>query len=320
VPIGGSPSCNGVAIEGNRAYLACGNRFAIVDVTDPGDPSVIYNCAPAAANNFCNGSFKLQGTFGYSKYLIDVAVKDDVAMVATFYGTVHFIDVRNPAAPTKIRHIGIPAVGGGTRVSLTTFNRLVNLDTDFRSGVTGISVFGDRMIATEWKVGHAYVYNVANPRQPAFVGSHGFIYSLDTVSNGTWMFAVGAYGHQSGIWTKRLPPATGSYEERATSLTTCLPDCAFLRTQHVSLDQAGIGVTQSGQMAYYAGGRSPGILEVIDISNPAAPVSVATGALTTGAYSVPLAYTVGVANRGDYIYVGAGTAGLQVYRYPGLEN
>ena len=320
VVIGGNRACNGVALEGNVAYLACGTRFAIVDVTDPVAPGIVYNCAPAAANGYCNGAFLLEGTVG-TNGLIDVAVKDGVAMVAAFGGTVHFIEVTDPQAPTKIRHIGIPAAGGGNRVSLTTFNRLVNLDEDLRGGVTGVSVHGDRMIATEWKYGHAFVYDVADPRQPAFVGSHAFIYSLDTVSNGTWMFAVGAYGSQSGIWTKSLPPPTGPYAERATSLTTCLPDCAFLPTQHVSLDQAGIGVTESGQMAYYAGGKGAGILEVIDLSNPAAPVSVATAALTTGTtYSVPMAYTVGVANLGDYIYVGAGTAGLQVFRYLGLEQ
>ena len=319
--IGGNRACNGVALEGDFAYLACGTRFAIVDVKDPVAPDVVYNCAPAAANNYCNGAFRLSGAGGVSTGLFDVAVKDGVAIVASFGGSVHFIEVTVPLAPTKIRQISIPAAGGGQRVSLATFDQLVSLDEDFRGGVTGMSVYGDRMTATEWKLGHALVYDVADPRQPAFVGSHAFIYSLDTVSNGTWMFAVGAYGNQSGIWTKSLPPPTGPYEERATSLTTCLPDCAFLRTHHSSLDQGGIGVTQSGQMAYYAGGKGAGILEVIDLSNPAAPVSVATGALTTTTtYSVPMAYTVGVANLGDYIYVGAGTAGLQVYRYPGLEQ
>jgi hypothetical protein len=165
------------------------------------------------------------------------------------------------------------------------------------------------------------VYDVTDPFHPAFVGSHGFPYSLDTVSNGTWMFALGAYATRSGIWTKSLPPFPGTYDQRATSLVTCPPDCAFLPTVGASFDQGGIGLTQSGKIAYYAGGRPPGILEIIDVSDPAVPVSLATGALTTGtSYAVQLAYTVGVANKDDYIYVGAGIAGLQIYRYPGLEN
>jgi hypothetical protein len=317
--VGGNKACNGVAVEGNFAYLACQSHFAIVDVTPGRAPAVLYNCAPASGNGRCNGVFTTVAPAGVAN-LWDVAVKDGVAMVSSFEGTVHFIDVTNPLAPTKLLFLGLQAFGN--RVTLSVFNRLVNLDQDFRKGgLAGISVHGNRMIVSEWKYGHAHVYDVTNPRDPAYVGSHGFYYNIDTVTNGTWMFALGAYASRSGIWTKSLPPATGTYDERTSSTFTCPPECAFLRTVHIGIDQGGIGLTQSGLMAYYAGGAIPGILEVIDISNPAAPVSVATAALTTGgAYSVPMAYTVGVANSGDYIYVGVGTVGLQVYRFPGLED
>ena len=161
--IGGNRACNGVALEGDFAYLACGTRFAIVDVKDPVAPDVVYNCAPAAANNYCNGAFRLSGAGGVSTGLFDVAVKDGVAIVASFGGSVHFIEVTVPLAPTKIRQISIPAAGGGQRVSLATFDQLVSLDEDFRGGVTGMSVYGDRMTATEWKRACARVRRRRSP-------------------------------------------------------------------------------------------------------------------------------------------------------------
>ncbi|MBN1146353.1 MAG: hypothetical protein JXA78_03790 [Anaerolineales bacterium] len=67
------------------------------------------------------------------------------------------------------------------------------------------------------------------------------------------------------------------------------------------------GVAVAGNYAYVAnqGGQGGG-LQVVDISNPAAPVEV-------GSYYLPDA--LGVAVAGDRIYMAAGSAGLYILHF-----
>jgi hypothetical protein len=91
--------------------------------------------------------------------------------------------------------------------------------------------------------------------------------------------------------------------------------CGFMPSA-VPMDGGGIGF--SGKYVFSAGGRGNGELAIIDATDPANMVKVWSEPL--GPTYIKTAQGMGVAAKGDFLYVAAGMLGVRVYEYPGLSS
>ncbi len=75
-----------------------------------------------------------------------------------------------------------------------------------------------------------------------------------------------------------------------------------------------MGLSPGGDHLFYGGGGRREF-HVVDVVEPDLLHDV--GFADTGDHGLGLAEIMGFASHGDYVYVAAGTGGLQVYSFPG---
>jgi hypothetical protein len=311
IALGDGP-CQSVEVQGSTVYLACTRLgLVIVDASNRSSPRVLATHAP----------------HGVYTNATAVAVKGHYAFLSNFGGWVHVYNVSEPGIPHEVRPaIGVPGWGNSSRCSigaldLKYINQLTALSSKGGGKATHVSVSGDSMIVTECGYGRASHYDVSDPENPMYRGSHYFPFPLKAMTGRNAVYMLGAYAKFSGLATAGLPWGAPSPQSLSKFVPSWCEDGAFVKTGHPSIDAGGIHLTENAHYVVTIGGQyegtDAGILEVYYVGDPLNPLRLA-GASLGGATGVTLLQAMGIATRGDYIYTAAGNHGVQVWRMVGL--
>ena len=284
----------GVTVAGSYAYVAnLSKDLQIVDVSDPDAPVLVKSKA-------------LPGSSW------DVAVKGQIAYVASLNGELYLLDVSNPLNPVQIDVLGLPAwsSAGSDPTNLAKLNNYV---TAGGAKVTGVSVSGDRLFATDWNYGRIYYYNVAQPHNPVFAGTHyaPFILRVEGDPAGQAVYGLSAFGATSGIYSVLLSTLGPTFSTRHNTCT----GCDYLASPQT--DFGGLAVSQNSRYVMYIAGKQ-GVVRVVDVTDPTNMVNA--GSVAMPAHGAKLAQSMGVAQYGDYIIAAGAVLGVGVFQFPGLTQ
>lgn len=336
VPLGSQ--ARDVVVQGNFAYVGTEAGMSILDISNPASPfvrsSVPIISSGGAEGIDVKGSFvyvasrdgglniidvsnpdaaKLVGHAKVSGQAWDVAVKDNVAYVGSFgSGQIQLFDVSNPAKPTLFNALGLPkwTSSGDDETNLA---RLNSYNKTGNAMVTGVSVRENVLVAVDWGYGRLYYYDVANAVSPVFAGTAYVPFTLkaeaDPDRDVVYVFA--AFGGPSGLYTI---PISAMSPNHSVQHATC-SSCDYLKVENSS--QGGIGLAPNSPYVLVAGALKT-LLYVVDASDTT-DVTLATS-IIVGKTSPRKGDTIGVASKGDYIFVAAGALGFQVYLYPPLSQ
>jgi hypothetical protein len=195
--------------------------------------------------------------------------------------------------------------------------------TSGNAKATGITVAGNHLFATDWNYGRIYYYDVTNPRQPVFSGTHyaPFILRVEADPDRDVVYMLSAYAATSGIYTV---PISELGPTHSTRHSTC-DRCRYLKS-NFGIDQGGLGISPGRGHIFYAGGKV-GELHIVEVTvtqsqppffDPPEMETVASSAI--GPHRVSLAQTMGLQASGDYLYFAAGATGIQIFRFPGVSD
>jgi hypothetical protein len=268
-------SVHDLVVRGGLAYLGTGSGLAVVDVADPADPSVVGALTTPGG-----------GT--------GVAVDGPVAYLSGGSAGLRVIDVGDPGAPVlrstydpgtvvdAVAALGMAYVahaGGLTVLDVTDPEepRIVSEFDAFWAADHDIALAGSRLYVDGGKA----VIDMTDPAEPALVGQCLVVGAHAVVRSGL-SFCAGAEGLE--IVDVGAPPETGLL--------------AWLTAREAE------GVEIVGNYALLAE-RQAG-LGIVDISDPAYPVRVAT--IMTGGFSADVAVEGHVAFVADATY---GTGGVR---------
>jgi hypothetical protein len=284
----------GITVKGSYAYIAnLSKDLQIVNVSNPDAPVLVKSKAlPGSA--------------------WDVAVKDTIAYVASMGGELYLIDVSNPANPLQIDVLGLPAwsSAGSDPANLAKLNNYV---TGGGAKITGVSVSGDKLFATDWNYGRIYYYNVAQANNPVFAGTHyaPFILRVEGDPAGQAVYGLSAFGRTSGIYSVLLSTLGPTFSTRYTTCTGC---DYFASPQ---TDYGGLTVSGNSRYVIYIAGKQ-GVVQVVDAADPTNMVNA--GSVPMPAHGAKTAESMGVAQYGEYIIAAGANLGVGVFHFPGLAD
>jgi hypothetical protein len=293
----GSGRTQGVAVKDGFAYLASqGAGLQVINVSNPAAPVVVAVLKPGGS-------------------VWDVALKDNFAYVVTFAGELYVINVAVPTKPVKVKTIGLIAwsSAGGDAANLT---KLRNHVTGGNAKATGVSVSGNHLFAVDWNYGRLYYYDVTTSSNPVFRGTHYAPFLLRVVGDAERgvAYMLGAYGRTSGLYTVPISILSPLLSTRHETCSACGYAAAA-----GNIDQGGVGAIVGGRYAFFAGGKSTAAqVRIVDTTDVDTLVNAGTAAI--GAHNIKLAETMGLAARGDILYLAAGATGVQVLTFPGLSD
>jgi hypothetical protein len=330
---------NGVAISGSYAYVACGSSgLEVFNLANPAAPALVgsYKTAGYAFGVSVAGSYayvadgasglqiinisnpaapSLAGAYNTPGTAWDVVVRAGTAYVADG-NSLQLINVSNPSSPVFVGSMGV----------------------GYPDSIVKVKVQNSTVYAAS-SAGGLLVINASTPSSPSLVATlpPAGASSASTISvavSGTYAYLAN-YVAGLGIVNVSVPSAP--------SLTSCLldwfsgykiattPTLAVIAGIHYvdggllssnglrvlsiqsssspsvlgeldSATQAFNGVAMNGAYAYVASGKTG--LNVVNLSNPAAPAIVGT-VVTPG-------YAWGVTVAGSYAYVADGSDGLSI--------
>lgn len=300
--VGGLPSnaawrSQGLDVAGNHVYLA-GQRagLVVVDVSNAAAPRIV-------------GQKAVYGG------LWDVSVKGNVVYGASFAGELYVFDVTNPTAPSIARVIGLPAWANSADDAFYLEKLRAGTMTNGTAKLTGVSVVGDSLFAVDWALGRLYYYDLGNPLQPTFAGTHYAPYLLKAYADPARdvVYMISGYGGVSGIYTV---PISSLDPFRSTSYLDCA-SCYLKST--FAIDMGDIAIV-SDRYIVYGGGKGYGEFHVVDVTTPFDIGNKVVASDTIGLHRVGLAQGMGIGVSGDYVFQAAGLLGLQIRRFPGLSD
>lgn len=271
----------GVAVNDTVACVTAGSAgFYIVDITNPGQPSVIgfYDSPGFSENVFIEGKYAYvadgweglvvidisnssnpqeAGYLSTVGYAFDVTVANHIAYIAAAGVGLKVVDVQYPTGPIEIGEYDTSGYAFGIALS---------------DGIV--------YIADGWE--GVQIIDVSNPYQPISVGESetpGWAYGVDV--SGNTIFVADAFRgvRVIDVSSPSFPSEVGAFE----------------------VDGHAGRVTVSGDYAYVAD-RNNG-LRIIDISIISNPIKL-------GLYS-PLGFADAVAVAGNYAYIAGGAYGLR---------
>jgi hypothetical protein len=283
----------GIAVAGSFAYIANVSRdLVIVNVSNPSAPVLVKSKAlPGSA--------------------WDVAFKDNIAYVATMQGELYLVNVSNPLNPVQVDVLGLLAWSnaGADATQLKKLNAYV---TSGSAKITGVSVVGDRLFATDWNYGRIYYYNVAQANNPVFAGTHyaPFILRVEGDPAGQAVFGLSAFGNTSGIYSVLLSALGPSFSTRSN---TC-SECDYFQSPQT--DNGGLMVSANSRYVVYIAGKQ-GVVQVVDALDPTNMVNA--GSISIPAHGAKTAAPMGVAQYGNFIIAAGANLGVGVFQFPGLQ-
>ncbi|NIM16544.1 MAG: hypothetical protein GTO45_31410 [Candidatus Aminicenantes bacterium] len=285
-------SYHDVLIEGNYAYCAAGYAgLDIIDISQPANPQKTGNiAAPAKVRKIHKiGPYIYLTVEDVGLWIIDVsipalptrvgylsglgnvnemAVKGDYAYIVNYNG-LRIIDVSNPSSPFQVNFYE-------------------------RSHCKGISISGQYAYLIR-NYGGLEVLDISNPTEPVHIGSFEDIEDPGRhciVDNRLYIIFKYWGGFKIiDISDPRAPSLAGTYEAIGgiKSHIAVKGNHVFLERSHPTVD---LDVSHS--------------IEVVDISNPANPISVG---YTSASYGSPS----GIIVKGDYVYTANYYTGLRIF-------
>lgn len=170
------------------AFLACQTAGVfVIDVTNPADARLV-------------GSRRLAGN------IWDVAGKGNFVYATSFGGELYVLDVTDPRAPRQVAVRGLIAWHSASQDrSLSAKMRAAPKASAAKS--TSVAVVGDILLTNDWNYGRLYAFDISNPANPVFAGTHYVPFVLGVAGDVEKQMAymVVGYGRFSGVHT--LPMA-----------------------------------------------------------------------------------------------------------------
>lgn len=296
-----------VADSGTQRYAYVADSWhtslTIIDVTDPASPSQVGSCPTGSARGVVLGGDAVQ-RFAY---------------VAAYDSGLHIIDVTDPAAPTEAGSYDTPGEADGVAVGEGGAQRYAYI-ADYN---------GLRIID---------VTNPAVPDETSFYGPPGSVDGIAVAEDNAQRYAYAA-AYQNGLHlvdatvpTALTPVGFHSTPAEATDVAVALGpggDYAYvadgwqygaLRIIDVAVpsapNEAGsygslaidVKVVEDGAQRYAYAGTQAG-LDIVDVSNPSAPVGA--GFCPTSDHASGAAIAESGTQR--YAYIAAWTSGLRIF-------
>jgi hypothetical protein len=286
----------GLAKKGSFVYLAAGRGgMQVIDVSNPSEPLTVG-----------------RGWVGGIIYDVAVHPTASAAYAASYGGELYVWDITNPAAPRLTQQLGVLSWRGSSASNLESMRELTDSGSAY---VTGVSTAGNYVFAGDWNYGGLYVWDSSDPLHLTFKGTHRTIClfrSEADVARGV-VYMLVTWARWSGVYTVPLSLLDPFVETRWDTCAVCGHE-----PSSVYMDGGGIGISPNGTYVISAGGRNYGELRIIDVSDPADLVTVAM--VPIGRHYLRNGQGMGVAARGNHIYVAAGMMGFRVYSFPGLSD
>jgi hypothetical protein len=296
----GLRSAYGVQVVGNYAYLADGgdngesSALKIINISNPNSPVVTGSLSTFNAQNV-----RVSGNYAY--------------VADAFYFKI--VDISNPSAPTlkgslsgytnafEVGVTGNYVVLANTShyiqiidVSNPNSPSVVSTYTPSNTGVYYLKVIGNYVYYGDG-AGNFNIVDITNKASPSLVGSIALgslgstyaFYGVDVNNN----YAYVPCAHTNGMCVLDIStPSSPSLVGRLDNIGTVMD----------------IKVVNNNAYVLTAGDSTSCKLMVIDITNPAAPVS--TGSLTIG--SDAGCYHLGIDVVGNYVYTGTERLGFNI--------
>jgi hypothetical protein len=285
----------GIVVAGNYGYTTLGWELAVLDLSDPTNPTRVgYTMLPVAGDKVdVEGSYAY--VLGYLGALSQIVV----------------VDVSAPTQPTIVASLAIAGFGldvsgqyayvAGDSFQVVDISDPVHPNVIGSCATQGVDVYvagSYAYVAGGYNGPGLQVVNVANPTAPFQEGAApasatgvfaagGYAYVTDYTSTSCDLrvFDVSNPGHPQQVGVEEL--FTGAWSEA--------------HDVHVAGNYAYVAGS-----AYIGGGKSYGGIDVVDVSDPAAPHSV-------GDYVDPAIWeTTAVYVASNYAYLSAGSDGLRV--------
>lgn len=247
----GGPT-QGIAVQGNYAYIGVGSRLVVVDITDPVNPHPIGATAP----------------FDY--FVQGVTVSGALAYIAAGSAGLRIVNIATPSNPREVGAWDSPGFAENVAVSGST--------AYLADGPYGLRVVNVSNPTTPAEVANAfnmnYAVDVAVSGRYAYIAAGGAGLLVVEISNPLYPVEAGAYdtpGYARGVvaYGNRVALA----DERSGLLILNVSNplhpalLGSLETEGWALD-----VTISGSLTYIA--AAFGGLRIVDISDPATPVEL----------------------------------------------
>lgn len=278
----GGPT-QGIAVQGDYAYIGVGPRLVVVDISDPANPH------PVGA------------TAMLDDLVLDVAVSGTVAYVAAGGAGLQVVDITNPLAPAVIGAWNSPGFTEGVAVSGSV--------AYLADGSYGLRVVDVSDPAAPVEIAHAfdmnYAYTVAVSGRYAYIAAAGAGLLIADISNPAYPVELGVYdtpGNARGlaVLNNLAYVADERYGLQIINVTDPLHPSfvGSLQTYGWVFD-----VAVSGSTAYLA--AAFGGLRILNVLDPAHPLEIGSLAWVQG-------NAAGLALDGDRLYLADRKNGLRV--------
>jgi hypothetical protein len=292
-----------VAVSGNYLYTGS-SGFRVLDITDPSYPvqvgyaDISGGCVAAGETHivYCPKSMGSSNSvhfmnvddpanpYSEGSYLCpvmsyDLAVQDNIALVACWWDGMRIIDFSNPANPVMLAQV-LGWTNGAIPGEEYCFAQAVDIEGNY-AYILDYGPFPD-----EDTFG-LYIVDISIPNSPVIVNrytnftSHG--YDLDV--DGNYAYIADSYGGMEVIdISDPTNPVTLAY-------------CA--------MEDAAQGIHVDGNYAYVANYILGGV-QVFFVANPITPTLI-------GYYQRSGCFAMNVDSQNQYIFVADGVCGIQVY-------
>ncbi len=247
----GGPT-QGIAVQGNYAYLGVGSRLIVVDISNPANPHPVGATAP------------------FEYFVQGITVIGTTAYVAAGSAGLHIVNIAAPASPIEVGAWDSP--GFAENVAVT--GSIAYL----ADGPYGLRVVDVSNPSAPTEVAHAfdmnYAMDVAVSGRYAYIAAAGAGLLVAEISNPLYPIKAGAYDTPGYA---RALAASGSQvylaDERSGLLILNAADPLHpTLVGRVQTEGWAFDVAISGNLAYVAAAFSG--LRLVNINNPAAPVEV----------------------------------------------
>ena len=278
----GGPS-QGIAVQGDYAFMGVGSRLVVVDISDPVNPHLIGATTPF--------DYLVQG----------VTVSGVFAYVAAGSAGLRIVNIATPSNPSEVGAWDSPGFAENVAVSGSTAYL-----ADGPYGLRVVDVSNPTMPA---QIAHAfdtnYAVDVAINGRYAYIAADGAGLLVAEISNPHYPIEAGAY---DTIGYARSVAVAGNRvvladEHNGLVILNISDPIHPIMSGSVQLEGWAFDVTVSGNLAYVA--AAFGGLQIVNISNPAVPV-------VSGSITWSRSNTVSVAAANGHILIADRKNGLRV--------
>ncbi|MFZ3080923.1 MAG: NosD domain-containing protein [Bellilinea sp.] len=278
----GGPT-QGIAVQGEYAYIGVGPRLVVVDISDPANPRPVGASAP----------------FDY--FVQGITISGTHAYVATGTAGLYIVEIAEPSNPHTVGSWNSPGFAENVDVTGTT--------AFLADGSDGLRLVDVTNPATPLEIAHAfdmnYAYDVVVSGRYAYVAAGGAGLLVVEISNPVYPVEAGTYdtpGNARGVATSGGLVWVADERSGLQILNASDPLhpalLGSLQTEGWAFD-----VTVAGNLAYIA--SAFGGLRVVNISNPAYPVEL-------GGMSWAQSNATGLVLAGSHVYLTDRKNGLRV--------